>query len=124
MIRRPPRSTLFPYTTLFRSREAVRVPEERQHRGDRALVQVDDEMTERQEPDELGVGLDALDGGDERGGGGPLEDRWLRISHDLPMVHYSSPWTHPAPVSRSASSVTSPSSSATSRRRDVSTATC
>src|SRR2546425_8332540 len=29
MIRRPPRSTLFPYTTLFRSRrEAVRVPEE------------------------------------------------------------------------------------------------
>src|SRR2546423_9153577 len=24
MIRRPPRSTLFPYTTLFRSREAVR----------------------------------------------------------------------------------------------------
>src|SRR2546430_9366846 len=25
MIRRPPRSTLFPYTTLFRSRRAVRV---------------------------------------------------------------------------------------------------
>src|SRR2546427_6047219 len=26
MIRRPPRSTLFPYTTLFRSRRAVRAP--------------------------------------------------------------------------------------------------
>src|SRR5688572_31184651 len=26
MIRRPPRSTLFPYTTLFRSLEGVRVP--------------------------------------------------------------------------------------------------
>src|SRR5256885_11919476 len=26
MIRRPPRSTLFPYTTLFRSREASRPP--------------------------------------------------------------------------------------------------
>src|SRR3989442_6283532 len=26
MIRRPPRSTLFPYTTLFRSRLALRVP--------------------------------------------------------------------------------------------------
>src|SRR5689334_25073278 len=26
MIRRPPRSTLFPYTTLFRSREARRAP--------------------------------------------------------------------------------------------------
>src|SRR3712207_8560993 len=27
MIRRPPRSTLFPYTTLFRSDEPVEVPE-------------------------------------------------------------------------------------------------
>src|SRR5260370_14359658 len=26
MIRRPPRSTLFPYTTLFRSRDALAVP--------------------------------------------------------------------------------------------------
>src|SRR2546422_6052530 len=26
MIRRPPRSTLFPYTTLFRSRQAARQP--------------------------------------------------------------------------------------------------
>src|SRR2546425_7930581 len=26
MIRRPPRSTLFPYTTLFRSRSATRTP--------------------------------------------------------------------------------------------------
>src|SRR5256886_7074542 len=31
MIRRPPRSTLFPYTTLFRSRDAV---EHRVRRGD------------------------------------------------------------------------------------------
>src|SRR2546426_11115664 len=28
MIRRPPRSTLFPYTTLFRSREAAQAGEE------------------------------------------------------------------------------------------------
>src|SRR3712207_6965637 len=28
MIRRPPRSTLFPYTTLFRSRAFVRLPAE------------------------------------------------------------------------------------------------
>src|SRR2546426_7394600 len=27
MIRRPPRSTLFPYTTLFRSREGSRAPD-------------------------------------------------------------------------------------------------
>src|SRR5256885_10165447 len=30
MIRRPPRSTLFPYTTLFRSRQAETVLDERQ----------------------------------------------------------------------------------------------
>src|SRR2546430_8039933 len=34
MIRRPPRSTLFPYTTLFRShrRELVGAPADREHR--------------------------------------------------------------------------------------------
>src|SRR5688572_32552526 len=32
MIRRPPRSTLFPYTTLFRSCEASQNPEGRQRR--------------------------------------------------------------------------------------------
>src|SRR3712207_7303217 len=41
MIRRPPRSTLFPYTTLFRSRAArdarrERLGRERQHHGGRA----------------------------------------------------------------------------------------
>src|SRR5258708_22184937 len=40
MIRRPPRSTLFPYTTLFRSRLAdgppPRLPAPRDPRGDRA----------------------------------------------------------------------------------------
>src|SRR5260221_10801917 len=33
MIRRPPRSTLFPYTTLFRSRKAVRQTEPAVHDG-------------------------------------------------------------------------------------------
>src|SRR2546427_1683260 len=36
MIRRPPRSTLFPYTTLFRSRAAAR-PERRRGRRPRRL---------------------------------------------------------------------------------------
>src|SRR5256885_12017491 len=31
MIRRPPRSTLFPYTTLFRSQESVRSGDERNY---------------------------------------------------------------------------------------------
>src|SRR2546427_2777962 len=34
MIRRPPRSTLFPYTTLFRSRDASRSPEARGPRAE------------------------------------------------------------------------------------------
>src|SRR2546426_5102905 len=42
MIRRPPRSTLFPYTTLFRSQQVL----ERHHpRGAAELVQHDGEMT-------------------------------------------------------------------------------
>src|SRR6266487_209042 len=43
MIRRPPRSTLFPYTTLFRSRGAV-VPG---HRGDLGLGQDDPAQRDR-----------------------------------------------------------------------------
>src|SRR2546429_1468889 len=31
MIRRPPRSTLFPYTTLFRSKQPLAATEHRQH---------------------------------------------------------------------------------------------
>src|SRR5256885_11700958 len=50
MIRRPPRSTLFPYTTLFRSRDRVVEPEVLADRGQR-----------------LGVGLGP---GDRHGGGG------------------------------------------------------
>src|SRR3712207_8923961 len=44
MIRRPPRSTLFPYTTLFRSRDVARdllVAELRRARVDLVLVDVD-----------------------------------------------------------------------------------
>src|SRR5258708_29558121 len=38
MIRRPPRSTLFPYTTLFRSRQAARQAEEREQHPPRAVT--------------------------------------------------------------------------------------
>src|SRR2546427_5589986 len=34
MIRRPPRSTLFPYTTLFRSEDPVRAERDRRDGGD------------------------------------------------------------------------------------------
>src|SRR2546426_12569723 len=38
MIRRPPRSTLFPYTTLFRSRGRASLPPERIRGGGRAAA--------------------------------------------------------------------------------------
>src|SRR3712207_7285080 len=56
MIRRPPRSTLFPYTTLFRSRLSPAVRLEVQ--ADRALAPV-----ERDEQRALGRVLRALEGG-------------------------------------------------------------
>src|SRR2546428_6815463 len=37
MIRRPPRSTLFPYTTLFRSRDLLHPPGAAAHRAGRDL---------------------------------------------------------------------------------------
>src|SRR3712207_7720840 len=53
MIRRPPRSTLFPYTTLFRSDERVAQPLEPYQRLDQpvvvALVQADARLVEHVE---------------------------------------------------------------------------
>src|SRR3712207_7984365 len=55
MIRRPPRSTLFPYTTLFRSARAyaVAISDGADHRGGRRREHV--------EPDELDAPLCAED---------------------------------------------------------------
>src|SRR2546422_1210682 len=41
MIRRPPRSTLFPYTTLFRSRERLREPAPGAVVADDVVLEVD-----------------------------------------------------------------------------------
>src|SRR2546422_11662762 len=65
MIRRPPRSTLFPYTTLFRSRRAVC---EEARGGARVTARGDLSG---------GVGRGAAHG-DAGGGGGPHEEPRLR----------------------------------------------
>src|SRR5215813_14598127 len=41
MIRRPPRSTLFPYTTLFRSLRLLRLQIRHLHAGDATLCEVE-----------------------------------------------------------------------------------
>src|SRR3712207_6926696 len=53
MIRRPPRSTLFPYTTLFRSRQAVtgRVGQERDARAEHGPADVVDGGGRRERQD-------------------------------------------------------------------------
>src|SRR5256885_6490978 len=73
MIRRPPRSTLFPYTTLFRSQgEAVRImtgapiPD-----GANAIVMV--ERTERDGTDGVRITAEAAPGDHVRAAGGDLE---------------------------------------------------
>src|SRR3712207_7736268 len=54
MIRRPPRSTLFPYTTLFRSLAAedeIEEPGRERERDECDRCEVDEEVDERELPD-------------------------------------------------------------------------
>src|SRR3712207_8176679 len=61
MIRRPPRSTLFPYTTLFRSLAAAGVHDLARHGALALVVHRDDGLDE---PDRRGVVLRRLDQGE------------------------------------------------------------
>src|SRR2546426_6100466 len=47
MIRRPPRSTLFPYTTLFRSQPLLRERDQREQRGGRIAAGIRYELGRR-----------------------------------------------------------------------------
>src|SRR5947208_5544639 len=55
MIRRPPRSTLFPYTTLFRSRFGADLwdPIQRRHLARLSLPRSEEHTSELQSPDHL-----------------------------------------------------------------------
>src|SRR5437764_10244137 len=50
MIRRPPRSTLFPYTTLFRSAGARRTPDPWRHRAHHGPGRSEEHTSELQSP--------------------------------------------------------------------------
>src|SRR2546426_12431899 len=64
MIRRPPRSTLFPYTTLFRSRERLHPLRHRLDRREPARQHRERRIDE--EADELGLAGRARERRDER----------------------------------------------------------
>src|SRR2546429_1389029 len=81
MIRRPPRSTLFPYTTLFRSRahneRAARRNRERTHRENRAAAKNGGVAAHQ---GYAGPGIDCLEydsAVERRGGGQPIEQGQL-----------------------------------------------
>src|SRR5438093_13083390 len=95
MIRRPPRSTLFPYTTLFRSEVAER-PEQldvavadRAHRGEGGLGVLPHRVADRIE-----LEADALEPVRRRratpGERGPRHGPAYR-AHEAPAVHRASP---------------------------------
>src|SRR5690242_21483081 len=70
MIRRPPRSTLFPYTTLFRSQQAASDAEPLAHAE---RVAADAVAGALPQADALERGVDARVGRDLAGGGDDLE---------------------------------------------------
>src|SRR2546425_5675002 len=76
MIRRPPRSTLFPYTTLFRSCNLPPSPRERRPHVEPDLVAQPGHHTDRRPFDPAGVGrVSAPRRGLDRPGRQPLHQR-------------------------------------------------
>src|SRR3712207_7949674 len=85
MIRRPPRSTLFPYTTLFRS-DDVAVPDGRQLRPDRGpppprLPQV--------RPPGLGAGAVGLELARARAAPRPADRKSTRLNSSHANISYA-----------------------------------
>src|SRR5258708_8251259 len=94
MIRRPPRSTLFPYTTLFRSPHSVNVAQllERSalyHADRTALVAADRRWTYR----ELDTAVSALAGGLAGLGLHPRERLGLHLPNwpQFPLAYHAAP---------------------------------
>src|SRR3712207_6876804 len=75
MIRRPPRSTLFPYTTLFRSLERLVQGVGAEHKAARRLLR------QERPADHLGGLPAALPGGDEGPAGADRKSTRLNSSH-------------------------------------------
>src|SRR5688572_13981784 len=87
MIRRPPRSTLFPYTTLFRSR---RVPGRGGEHGDEARVLHGPQRADQKRPPEPRGPGERPDDGRRRPGPDPGEDRKsTRLNSSHSQISYA-----------------------------------
>src|SRR5258708_14575249 len=78
MIRRPPRSTLFPYTTLFRSRLAALLLQRKARRVDRVVQHTD------RDADQLGE-LVLI----EMGGRGERDRKSTRLNSSHQIISYA-----------------------------------
>src|SRR2546430_13609153 len=89
MIRRPPRSTLFPYTTLFRSGDGDGEDPPRRH--DRQVAQHDDRHEDDDQYAER-VGRNAGEGRDEElreGGDDRLDRKSTRLNSSHSQISYA-----------------------------------
>src|SRR3712207_7584149 len=86
MIRRPPRSTLFPYTTLFRSQpRQLRAAEARQVHGDAAVGR--HERREVEQP-VLPAAAESVDPDDRRAVAARVDDRSEEHTSELQSRQY------------------------------------
>src|SRR2546422_3870097 len=86
MIRRPPRSTLFPYTTLFRSRDLGAARRRAGNRGHRLAVEVDQDHSRRREQ----VGATSIGGdGDLRAARRGADRKSTRLNSSHGYISYA-----------------------------------
>src|SRR5438034_8803621 len=86
MIRPPPRSTLFPYTTLFRSQQVAR------DRGDRVHRAVQEEVAERDGAERCRVVLEAERAGEQHRWKAPglrLDRKSTRLNSSHTVISYA-----------------------------------
>src|SRR3712207_7358628 len=86
MIRRPPRSTLFPYTTLFRSRPTAHRPTA--HRPDDRRLRLRRRRGAAGGPEDLPDLPGARPGGDHRGHG-PEDRKSTRLNSSHANISYA-----------------------------------
>src|SRR5258708_9709318 len=82
MIRRPPRSTLFPYTTLFRSHRSMLAPQDLGHAGE-----ANGRLSESEWPASLRDGGTDVTPRSERGR--PLDRKSTRLNSSHQIISYA-----------------------------------
>src|SRR2546422_4954904 len=130
MIRRPPRSTLFPYTTLFRSRERLREPAPGAVVADDVVLEVDratsggDLLEHRlQGAGAVGVMLEPIPA-DRPSAGGPVDRMAQLVARGERRSAARAPGGSAHPTGAPAGGAASPSAPSTGRHARITNAIC